>query len=347
MKQIVCLLVLLAVLALPAAGAERVELRHVRDLPLDKPEGRVDQVVERAGSLVVRDADYWQEEKQLIEVYAPGGERLGVVGRFGRSPGQYFRLKDLEVASDGTLWVADVISRVTLFDPAGELQRTLLIQRPGYQVHDLLLDERRGYFYLSGCLPTRTYLDLGCLLLHQYRLSDRRYVRSFVETDPEAIEKRLLPLQDVVLALDPRGRVFVADAPVFKVVRVEPQSGESVEFRVRSQIARPAAALDPRAAPEVSQQRFGEAYLIDRLAVSGSCLVVSIRRPAGAGHLLTILDAESGEPLAVDRPSPGRLVGHRSGGGLLFVDRKPGAAHRLSEYRLEGCGGGSGTERRR
>jgi hypothetical protein len=339
MKRIVWLLLPLALLALPVTGAGRVELRHVRDLPLQKTEGRVDQVVERAGSLVVRDSDYWQEEQQVIEVYATDGERQGVIGRFGRSPGQYFRLKDLEVASDGTLWVADVLSRITTFDPAGKLQKTLLVQRPGYQVHDLVLDERRGYFYVGGCLPTQTYLDLGCLLLHQYRLRDRRYIRSFVETDPEALEKRLLALQDVVLALDSRGRVFVADAPIFKVIRLEPKSGESVVLPLTSRIVRPAPALDPRAAPEVARKRFSEAFLIDRLAISGGCLVVSIRRPADTGHLLTVIDAESGESLLVDHPAPGRLVGERGGDGLLFVDRKPGESYRLSQYRLEGCAG--------
>lgn len=283
------------------------------------------------GGTLVRVSDFWHPEKQSVQAFDAQGRPARRIGGFGPSPGSFFRLKDIALTAVGTIWVADVVGRLSFFSQSGQLLSTMLVQNPGYQVDGLAIDEARGVFYLSGCLPTAVYVDKGCTLVHQYRLADRSYLRSFLTTDPEVLTKNLVALQDVTIALDGRGRVFAADAPVRKLYRIEPRTGRVGSFPIRTHTMPAVPRIDSSSSASAAAYR--NSYLIDRVIVAGEYAVVSVRRPAEAGYLLAIFTLD-GEQVAVDLPSPGQLVGRTPAGDLLFASKTP-AGHEIARYTFE------------
>jgi len=140
-----------------------------RILSLAKPSSSPDQIVPLpAGGFLVMDIELLEQHKQSLEVFDSSGRFVRKIGKYGPGPGSYQALKSVAVARDGTIWVADLLGRLSFFDPQGRLLGTKLLQSPGFQVEGVVLDEARGFAYLSGCLPTKIYLDRGCRTIHQY-----------------------------------------------------------------------------------------------------------------------------------------------------------------------------------
>lgn len=325
-------LVLGCILLAPRQSRAAVQLIPAgTPITLAKAKGRVDEVILlRDGTYLVRDSDYENAEAQGLELYDRSGRLVRRLAGYGRSPGSFYRLKDVAVTAGMTIWAADVIGRISLFDLRGKLLGTKLIQNPGYQIDGLAIDERRGLFFLSGCLPTAEFLDRGCALVHQYRIRGKAYMRSFLATDPDVLRKNHVALQDVAIALDGRGRVFAADAPVLKLNRVDPRSGATRTFPIRSRTLRPPPTLDKTS--EAAFKAFESSDLIERIVVADGHAVVSVRRPAKQGFLLAAFTLD-GVQAAVDLPSPGELVGRTAEGNLLFA-RRVGPGHEIREYRL-------------
>jgi len=311
----------------------RVTLNRVATTRLDKQSGRIDQVVSLpGGGFVIRNSDYRNERTQAIELYNQQGHSRGKIGTFGRSPGQYHRLKFIAVGATGNIWVADVIGRVTLFNQDGQVLGTRLIQNPKYNVFGLALDEARGAIYLTGCLPKQFYLDLGCNLVHQYSLPDMHYQRSFLDTDPEAVEKHLLSLEDYHIDIDTPGRIWAVDAPVLKLFRIDPATTRTQSFPLNSRVATAVAAIAPNQPTEVHESIAESSFLIDRVVAAGPYIVVSIRRPKKAGYILQIFSS-GGQQLAMDVNSPERLVGKTKSGHLYFTATTSNGFE-ISEYNL-------------
>jgi hypothetical protein len=314
-----------------------VQLSRVGVTLLKKNSGRVDQVVVVPdGGYILRDSDYANEATQVLELYDAYGYLCGQFGSFGRGPGQYFRLKSVSLSDDQTVFVADVIGRLSRFHMSGRLIETKLIQRPGYQVDGLALDEVRGAFYLSGCLPKQIYLNYGCRLVHQYDLKDGSYRQSFLETDQEVSEKNLLSLEDHQIDADGRGRIYAIDAPIFKVLRLDPATGEVRTLVIQSRLAAAPQVIPPGL--QNSRDAYENAYLLDRVLAAGGWVIVSMRKPRKEGFLLHVFDGE-GKQVASDLQSPGQLVGKTPGGALLFATRTDGG-YELAEYTLSGGGRG-------
>jgi hypothetical protein len=319
--------ILCSLLALSAQAGP--SLSPVKRTLLKKGAGRVDQVVPVADDgFLVRDADYRNEATQVLELYDADGYICGQFGAFGRDAGQYYRLKGVALAKDGTVWVADVAGRISRFNMAGWLIDTRLIQKPGYQIDGLALDEAHGDYYLSGCLPKKVYLNYGCQLVHQYSLGDDSYRRSFLETDQEALEKNLISLEDHQIDIDARGRVYIIDAPLLKVVRFDPGSGEVRTFPVRSHVATPLGPVQPGL--QSASDAYQNAYLLDRVLETEQGFVVAVRKPKGEGFLLQAFD-EDGRQVVTDLPSPGKLVGKTPDGHLLFAEKAP-KGFEIAEY---------------
>ncbi|MFY9558563.1 MAG: hypothetical protein WAV20_08880 [Blastocatellia bacterium] len=317
----------------PGFSQSRVHLNRISSTQLKKESGRIDQVVPLPdGRLVVRDSDYYNETTQGIEIYDRSGNFLKKIGKFGKSSGQYFRLKTIAVGGDGVIWAADVAGRVTRFDQEGRVVSTKLIQKPGYNVHGLALDEARGAFYLSGCLAKNFYVDQGCQLVHQYGFKDSAYRRSFLDTHPEAVAKHLFPLEEHLIDIDGQGRVYAVDVPILKVSRIDPATNRVQTFPLRSKLATEVAALVPGQDPATNKASYDNAFLVDQVLVVGSYLVVSIRRPRSAGYILQILSV-GGQQLAMDIDSPGRLVGKTQNGHLHFA-RRTSNGFEIAEYHL-------------
>jgi hypothetical protein len=330
-------LVLVVVVSSLAYGQapSRVALNRVVTKSINKPSGRIDQVVALPdGGFVIRDFGYSNESAQAIEIYDREGRFRKKIGTFGKLSGQYYRLKAIAVATDGTIWAADIMGRVTRFGQDGRVISTKLIQTPGYQIFGLALDEARGIFYLSGCLPKKTYLDLGCHLIHKYSLKNGEYQRSFLDTDPEALEKHLLALEDYHLDIDGRGEVWAADGPIRKVFHVDPANGQTQSFSLTSRIMTPFAAINPKQGLDPGV--YENAFLIDRVLVVGDFIVVSIGQLKTAKYVLQVFDA-SGRQIAVDLNSPGRLVGKTQNNRLYFAASAPQGLQ-ITEYEVSVSG---------
>ncbi len=301
-------------------GAVAVKLNPVGSVKLAKEAGQIDSVVEgQAGTLLVRDYSWrTHESHQRLEVYEEAsGKQLRTIGRAGRQPGRFVRLKDVWVTHDGAVWIADLIGRLLHFSPSGELRHTRLIENPGYRVKAIVVDEKHGALYLAGCLPLKTYLNEGCSLVHRYSYPELSYQQSFLATDPLAIERRYHPLEDFDLDLDSSGKLWFIDRPIFKLFRVDPENGASVSFPLTSPRFKKPAAIPPRTPSTENERRRRESYLIDRVLVVEPWVAVSVRHPEGHGYSLAIFDLEGNE-LSQHLKSPGRLVGKTRQGELIF-----------------------------
>jgi hypothetical protein len=296
-----------------------VVLSRVRITRLQLPIARVDQVLPLPnGGFAIRSSDFRNEQNQAIQLIDAQGRFVRKIGSFGRAPGQYFRLTSIGVLRNGILWATDLRSRVMLFNEDGNLRQTFLIQSPGYDIKDLSLDEERGVFYLAGCLPTKTYLDLGCQLVHEYSISAGRYIRSFLETDPEAIRKRLLALENYHIDRDATGEIFAVDAPLFKLFVVDPRTAHSEAFPVVSKIASPVSSLETGQNSDYYDNAFEGAFLLDTVQVVDANVIISIRRPHDSGYVLEVL-CKNGRQVSTDVQPPGRLVGKGDTGNLYFA----------------------------
>jgi len=310
-------------------------LEQVRRIDLQKTAGGIAQaVVSSSGMLIVRDANYRQEASQAIELFDSSGRFLRKIGEFGKAPGEYFRLFQVRLDSKGYIWATDR-AKILKFDASGKLLGEILIQNPGYSANALVIDERRGVFYLAGCLPRRTYLNLGCDLIHRYSFSDNRYIRSYLGTDPEAMQKNLLPFESYMLDVDDAGRIYAADAPLFKIFRVDPNTGQTVALAVKSRVAAEPHGLPETIEPAASTAAFENSFFLDNVVATNAWAAVSIRKPHDAGFILEVL-APDGHQIITDGECPGRLVGKTTDGHLIFAAKSP-SGFALLEYALDGA----------
>lgn len=310
--------------AVPAAAQAPLSLEVRSSLRLEKSGGRIDQVVPLpGGGWAVRDYSFDPPDRQRIQLFTADGRRSGEVAAFGRGPERYVRLKDIAVDRHGNLWVADFgSSRVLRFDRRGKLLSSILLQNPSFRPNALALDEARGRLYVTGCYPTDVYLDLGCLLVHRYRLQDGRFEGSFVTTDPEAVKKRWAGRSDYDLTLGPGGAVYFVDEAVHRLVRLDPDSGEVAGFAVESEIAEPPPSLSVEAVTSTAakMRAIEGSFRLRRVQASGGYVVTVMSHPPGGGQLLTVFDG-SGRTVARDLTMPGRLVGATADGGWTFARR--------------------------
>lgn len=326
-----CPLLLLLLLAASAESAEP-RLVPVKRSTLTKPSGRVDQVVPLpTGGFLVRDADLMKEATQALEVYDASGHFVRKIGGFGQRPGSYQALKQIALGADGTIWVADLIGRLSLFDLAGKLLETKLIQAPGFQVEGIALDEPRGLLYLSGCVPIHTYVENGCKIIHQYSLKQRKYLKSLGDSDPKIGQLNLVGFSDNALDVDEAGRVWTVDAPILKLSRVDVATGKMAAFPIGTKSVKPFTKVAPGSDINAI---FNNAFLLERVLAVNGAVVVSVRGPNGGLYLLETFDSQ-GRQTGVDLKSPGKLVGKTRSGNLLFAAPVKGG-YEIAELRLEG-----------
>lgn len=318
----------------------RVDLSQIKTTLLRKPSGHVHQVLAvPSGGFIIRDSNFSNETAQAVELYSDSGYYCGQFGSFGRGPGKFYRLKSITISADQTLWLVDVIGRISRFDMEGRLTSTKLIQRPTYQVDWVVLDESRGAYYLAGYLPKKVYIDYGTQLIHKYDLAKDAYRQSFLDNDVSVLVKNLPALSDVIVDSDAQGRLYVVDAPIMKLTILDPESGKSEIIPISSQVIKPISPLDTGV--KQAQEAFENSYLIDRVVVGDTHTVVSVREPKSAGFVLQIF-TNDGRQVASDLASPGQLVGKTRDGHFYFV-RQTAGSFELAEYEVSSGNRGKQT----
>ncbi len=303
-----------------AKGAPALALEVRSSTTLQKEGGRVDEALPTASGWAIRDYSWKTPAKQRVEFYGPKGAARGAIAAYGHEPNQYVRLRDMAVDDESRVWIADFGSdRILAFDTAGKLVRSFLLQNPSYRPKALALDPQHDRLYVAGCYPTHTFLDQGCRLIHQYRLSDGRFIRSFLETDPDLVAKRWAVLGDDHLAVGSSGQVFFVQEPELKLWRLDPATGKVTGIRIDSAVAKPVPALTPdQLMQDGATKVLAASYRVDQVWSTGKLVVVSIGRPNDAGYLLEVFD-QDGKQVAKDLPAPGRLVGSTREGSWVFA----------------------------
>jgi|GEM_PF-2215814 len=298
----------------------KLELRST--ITLHKESGRVDGALPDGKGWVVRDYSWKTPENQRIEFYDTEGVTRGAISAYGEDPDKYVRLRDMDIDDEGKVWIADFGSgRVLAFDHTGKLVSSILLQNPSYRPKALALDQRHDRLYVAGCYPTHTFLDKGCLLVHEYKLSDGRFLSSAVETDPELVAKRWAVVGDEHLAVGPSGQVFFVQEPERKLWRLDPATDQVTSTEIESAIAEPTPALTvDQLMSNDAAKVLAASYRVDQVRAAGHLVMVSISRPNGAGYLLEVFD-QDGKQLAEDIEAPGRLVGSTRDGGWVFARR--------------------------
>lgn len=317
--------------AFPRKASTTIAFERKSSVVLKKGSGQVDSVYPLSGgNFLVRDADFLNETTQRLEVYGADGRLISKIGSYGEGPGHYLRLGGAAVSFNGIIWVAD-LARISKFDMTGRLLGTTLVENPTYHVTEIALDEPHGFYYLAGCLPNQVYLDLGCKLVHQYRLSDGGHLKDFIDTDPEALAKHLLSLEWYSIDVGESGTVYMTDLPVLKLLRLVPNSGQLTTWRISSRLAKPMPPLASIADPAASALLRSSA-VIDRVIALPGVVVVSVRLPGNRGYVLEVF-TKSGKQIAEDLQCPGRPVGKTRQGSLIFVTRAKGG-FLLGEYSI-------------
>ncbi|MEW5926276.1 MAG: 6-bladed beta-propeller [Gemmatimonadota bacterium] len=91
--------------------------------------GRPDGLsVLRGGAFLL--SDYSDKD---LKIYAPNGRRLRTIGRVGRGPGEFIALNAGQVYGDSIMAYDFDGSRVTIFDTAGKVARTMTVHGPAGQ----------------------------------------------------------------------------------------------------------------------------------------------------------------------------------------------------------------------
>jgi hypothetical protein len=301
----------------------RIGLTAVRQSLLLKTSGRVCQVhALSVGQLAVRDFDLAKEAAQALEIYGLDGRLKKKIGRFGRGPGHYYRLRDIDVSTQGDLWAADVDMRLTRFSVQGAVRETRLVQRPGFPVHDLALDEARGVYFLAGCDGEKMESAAGCETLHRYDLKGN-YQRSFLPLDLKTRPLSTAAFEVFSMDLDRSGRVFMVDGPLPVLWRIEPTTGAVLRFAVKSKVFVPPPAIPlAQITKEWLSKTVSTFSRLEQVEVVAPYVVVSIRKPTSEVTHLAVFDT-AGRQLAVDLPAPGPLVGSTAAGNLLFARKTP------------------------
>jgi len=311
-----------------------VSLLVIRTTVLSKADGDINQAVPLPdGGYLVRDANFGKEREQRLEVFNRQGHLIRKIGGFGPGSGEYRRLLDVAVQRDGTIWVADV-TKILRFSSTGQFLDSILIQNPGYIVTAVGLDESRGSFYLGGCAMGNDYATKGCKQLHEYSITQGKYIQSLWQQDSAVSLGNLHQLQEYKIDVTPQGTVFGVDSVVHKVCRIDPHRQQVKDLPFHTRLAKTPTALLAGQVADYYDRAFEEASFVDRVFALGPTVAVSIRLPYGGGEILELLTAEGGQ-LAEDLPLQGRLVGRSEEGTFFIAVKRPGAFE-LRECKVTG-----------
>ena len=302
-------------------------LKLVRSVELAKPQGNVDQLIELpSGELLVRDSTYNPLEAQAVEIYGSSGALVRKIGSYGQEPGHYYALKEIAFSRrQNTVWIADMMGRVSRFELSGKFLDSVLIQKPGFHPYGIALDEDHGRYYLTGCVALQFYLDLGCKMVHEYEIATNKYIGSFAENDPDAVKLKYFSVEDYQVSVTPSG-LYAIDAPMRKFWRILPD--RKVEsFNVPGKALTEIPALDPtRPGPQLAQGQ----YLFQSISVDTRAVVISAAVKGGTNYLLEVFSLQ-GKPIALDITPPGRLLG-KSDRGTLWFGQRHGTKFQIAEY---------------
>ncbi len=286
----------------------------------------IEKVIEVApGVLVVLDADrpFWIPERKLytINVKANQVKELKLSLAQGASP-----ILLIDIATSGSpneFLVSDIGGhRLFRFDLNGKQMWSKWLQNPGIAPHGITMSGDLKSVNVGACKPVKYFVDDGCTLLHEYSLPDGNYIGGTIETDPIAVQNKLLALETYRLDSIERKGLLFADSAVRKLF-VRDASGKKIRtFDIKSNILKPIPLQNPAAGvPNWSSQYTMMAVLSTK---SGHTAV--FRGPKPMEDLVFVVNPLTGKQIVTDRTVAGNVVGRSLDRKYLFICRRePGS----------------------
>lgn len=222
----------------------------------------------------------------------------------------------MDFAFDGThVWLLDAQGWLLAVDRELRVieRRPLQGEHPFPRYADSLAIDPQGLrFWIAGCHPLRTYLDQGCLELHEYQGTDLRHVRSALETSPYGNSLEEQPALDVKLVrISPGGARWVVFSSWYRALGwVQPNGSQNWRPLDWEQWLPPF----PRRPKSGAGAEFFERLLkiVGIYFPEGEKAVIVAYDPPKQRSILTGFDP-SGKALW-QRELPGRVVGFERGG---------------------------------
>lgn len=302
-----------------------------KEYVLEKKAGTVNQlVVDKEGYFWIRD---WDEGK--IEKYDQNGKLVSAIGSAGRGPGRFLLLTGFAVDEErAQVFAIDLQQyRVNLFAEDGRFLDSWIVARPGYMPQAIVLDSKRGFYYLGGSLPLKKFVSEGALHVHKYKIGTNQYLGSFLETDRSVHEKNLFNYLVVSsLDIDSLGHVYCTLAPVYKVFKIDTQRRVIHSFVGRHRFYKAPPLYQSGLKPQDLQKLRKTWTQTDRVVIVGRFAILSLEVHEPFPYGLEVFDL-NGNVLRTDLLTNGRLVGKDHGGGLYFALSQNGR-YVIAKYRL-------------
>jgi len=302
-----------------------------KEYVLEKKAGTVNQlVVDKKGYFWIRD---WDEGK--IEKYDQNGKLVSAIGSAGRGPGRFLLLTGFAVDEErAQVFAIDLQQyRVNLFAEDGRFLDSWIVARPGYMPQAIVLDSKRGFYYLGGSLPPKKFVSEGALHVHKYKIGTNQYLGSFLETDRSVHEKNLFNYLVVSsLDIDSLGHVYCTLAPVYKVFKIDTQRRVIHPFVGRHRFYKAPPLYQSDLKPQDLQKLRKTWTQTDRVVIVGRFAILSLEVHEPFPYGLEVFDL-NGNVLRTDLLTNGRLVGKDHGGGLYFALSQNGR-YVIAKYRL-------------
>lgn len=305
-------------------------LTRLREVLLSKKSGNISQIIELPdGSFLIRDSTYVPLTAQSVEHYSPFGRVVGRIGSYGSEPGRFNALKQIAYTEKSReVWIVDMLGRVSRFDSDGHFLNSSVIQAPTFHPYGIAIDEQHGRYYLTGCVALHFYLDLGCKMIHEYELGTDKFIRSFMENEKIAVDRKYFSVEDYVATTGPTG-LYAMDAPVRKFYKITSQ-GNVTSYDIPSKVLGTLPVIDPTQPAEITTK--GQ-YLLESLLANDKFVVISANVRDADSHLLEIFTLQ-GQPVALDVPTTGSLIGE-SPRGTFWFSEKHGERYVIAEYAVQ------------
>ncbi len=304
--------------------ASSMRLQPGRTYKLESQADRVDQILLAAGGrMVTRTSDFEHPQNQAIKVFSDQGKFLRKIGAFGPGPGQYDRLLDLALDPQGVIWSVDISSRLSAFDSSdGRLIRTVLTNQPPIAPRAMVFDSRRSGYFICGEEPDRR----GKRWIHFINAKSDQVEGSWMPQDPVVARDNLFPFTTCGIALNAQLNVIYRVNGVLNNLYVlDVASGAIKTVPINSHKAHRVKALTRTEVYDhpLLDRILAESDMFSVVMLAGDYLLVGVER-GRSGWLGQVFHAISLLQVGEDIPLPGKPVGVRPDGSLVFARQDPG-----------------------
>lgn len=256
-------------------------------------------------------------DKRPVGFYSYDGQRIGTVGGVGQALGEYTFVSGVAVDPQNRIWILDPsVRRIQVFSLQGPLADTFILKNPTFSPDSVVISAGSDRVFLAGCQSTGATPDDGSLFVHEYELSSKRHIRSFVssETEPNWVPRHYRRLSLMSMDRLDQHHLVLSNAAVQGIWFVDLRD-------LKSRIARLAAVPE---VPVILNEHQGAEYIksaltVRKVLVAGNRIFVVARKGMEQQAGLTLVLSTSGQELGRWSKAPGVPVGRTASGHLVLA----------------------------